>query len=109
MVLLLVEKSKLVRVRSDRLQKKFDHSVYILHGLRVTASGKRAINNTENVLGTHTYTCTRICMQAHTHTHTHTYQGKGKDNNNILYSSQREIKAVIYSYTLTHYYELIFT
>ena len=103
MVLLLVEKSKLVRVRSDRLQKKFDHNVYILHGLRVTATEKRAINNTENVLGAHTHTC--ICMQAHTHT----YQGEGKDNNNILYSSQQEIKAAICSYTLTHYYELIFT
>ena len=45
-------------------------------------------------------------MHASTHacTHTHTHQGKGKDNNNILYSSQQEIKAVIWSYTLTHYY-----
>ena len=45
---------------------------------------------------THAHNCVHTHTHAHTHTkHTHTY-------NNVLYSSQQEIKAVIQSYTLMH-------
>ena len=45
--LLSAERSKLVGVRSDE-QKKFHHNVY----LAWEQTGKRIINNTENLLGT---------------------------------------------------------
>ena len=59
-VSLSVEGSKVVGVRKDSLQKKFDH--LSLGSLRV--AGKIIINSNENMLGTYYATkCTRRCME----------------------------------------------
>ena len=59
-VSLSVEGSKVVGVRQDSLQKKFDHLG--LGGLRV--AGKIIINSTEIMLGTYYATkCTRRCTE----------------------------------------------